>query len=576
MGVHIRPVAGAVGLVLAAGVLVAPASAGALHSAGNTPAATTVVGTGHAAPARSVTVSGANARARAEARGHTAVQAMVPPLPLGRAGKPAGSALPARASSSARPGVGTLPRRAGHTGRATGPNSGRAATAATSIKVARTAAPAVKARSGAPAAPAVAGFNGLSEGGTNCTNCQTPDVTAAVSSTEIAETVNLSMQVTSQSGTTMCTVSLASLLGAVGGLSRPRIQYDNANNRFSLVVDSVPGSAFDVPIQYLATSQTSDACGAWWVYSMVFTGSSTPALYPLGALLDYPYLGQDNTSLLSSTNNFSFSGSYLGSAAYAMPKAVAYTGAGFSFTTYQVAFSTAPVTVAGIPAFATTHTYWVAAVPGTGYDLYTMPTNPAGAITLQATIRSPFTAPTRRVLQPGTSQTLDPLDGRIESAAVQDGNFVWFAHGVNDAGFPTVGYGAIDVATNQVQAGLAFHGGDSDDFNPSIGVSDAGSNTNFIWVNWAYTQAGSGVAVSDTVAGVAPGEGIPELDGADLTLVRGSSTSTISTFGGYSSAEVDPVSNPSGCPAGETALTAQEYFTSSGTWTTRLAETTFC
>ena len=109
---------------------------------------------------------------------------------------------------------------------------------------------------------------------------------------------------------------------------------------------------------------------------MVFTGSSTPALYPLGALLDYPYLGQDNTSLLSSTNNFSFSGSYLGSAAYAMPKAAAYTGAGFSFTTYQVAFSTAPVTVAGIPAFATTHTYWVAAVPGTGYDLYTMPTSP--------------------------------------------------------------------------------------------------------------------------------------------------------------------------------------------------------
>ena len=309
---------------------------------------------------------------------------------------------------------------------------------------------------------------------------------------------------------------------------------------------------------------------------MVFTGSSTPALYPLGALLDYPYLGQDNTSLLSSTNNFSFSGSYLGSAAYAMPKAVAYTGAGFSFTTYQVAFSTAPVTVAGIPAFATTHTYWVAAVPGTGYDLYSMPTSPAGAITLQAAIRSPFTAPTRRVLQPGTSQTLDPLDGRIESAAVQDGSFVWFAHGVNDSGFPTVRYGAINVAANQVQASLAFHGGDSDDFNPSIGVSDAGSNTNFIWVNWAYTQAGSGVAVSDTVAGVAPGEGIPELEGADLTLVRGSSTSTISTFGGYSSAEVDPVSNPAGCPAGETALTAQEYFTSSGTWTTRLAETTFC
>jgi hypothetical protein len=62
----------------------------------------------------------------------------------------------------------------------------------------------------------------------------------------------------------------------------------------------------------------------------------------------------------------------------------------------------------------------------------------------------------------------------------------------------------------------------------------------------------------------------------DLTLVRGSSTSAISTFGGYSSVEIDPVSVNASCPAGVTALTAQEYFTSSGSWTTRLAETAFC
>jgi len=371
-------------------------------------------------------------------------------------------------------------------------------------------------------------------------------------------------------------MSLAGLTGAVGGLSRPRIQYDNASNRFSVVVDSVPGSAFDVPIQYLATSQTSDACGAWWVYSLTFTPGSTDSLYPLGALLDYPYLGQDGTSLLSSTNNFSSSGSYLGSAAYAIPKATAYTGDGFGFTTYQVAFSTAPVTVAGIPTFSTTNTYWLAAVPGTGYNLYVMPTSPAGAITLKATVRSSFSAPSRRVIQPGTSQTLDPLDGRIGSAAVQDGSFVWFAHTVNDQGFPTVRYGAINVTNGQATAAFGFHSTTSDDFNASIGVTDAGSNTNFIWVNWAYTDSQNGVAVSDTVAGVAPGEGIPQLADADLTLVRGSSTASIATFGGYSSTEVDPVSNPSGCPAGETALTAQEYFTSSGSWATRLAETTFC
>jgi hypothetical protein len=329
-----------------------------------------------------------------------------------------------------------------------------------------------------------------------------------------------------------------------------------------------------VPVQYLATSQTSDACGAWWVYSIIFTGS-TPQLYPLGAVLDYPYLGQDSVSLLSSTNNFSFGGSYLGSAAYAIPKSVAYTGDGFSFTTYQVAFSTAPVTVAGIPAFATTTTYWVAAVPGTGYDLYAMPTSPAGAVTLLAVVRAPFSAPTRRVLQPGTSRTLDPLDGRIESAGVQDGNFVWFANGVDYQGFPTVRYGAVNVRTGQATTALAFHDSGSDDFSPSIGVTDAGSDTNYIWVNWAYTDAANGIPVTDTVAGVAPGQGVPLLAAADLPLARGVSTSVTSAFGGYSSVAIDPVAHGS-CPAGLTALTAQEYFTSGGSWATWLAETTFC
>lgn len=417
------------------------------------------------------------------------------------------------------------------------------------------------------------GFTGITEGTSGCTNCQLPDASAAVSATEIAETANLTLQVFSKTGSTQCTVSLASLLGATTQLGRPRIQYDNASNRFSLVIDSLPSSAYDVPVQYLATSQTSDACGAWWVYSLTFPISAS---YPLGATLDYPYLGQDSTSILSSTNNYNSGGSYVGSAAYAMPKSAAYTGAGFSFTTYSVAFSTAPVTVAGIPTFSTTTTYWLAAVPGTGYDLYSMPTSPAGAITLQKAISAPFSAPTRQVRQPGTSQTLNPLDGRIQSSPVQDGSYVWFTNDVNDGGYPTVLYGAINVKTDQASTALAFHGSGSDDFNPSIGVTDAGDNTNYIWVNWAYTDTPDGVPVSATVAGVAPGQGIPELEDADLTLVTGSSTSTLSGFGGYSSAEIDPVALSGSCPAGLTALTAQEYFTKGGSWATELARTTFC
>jgi hypothetical protein len=557
--------AAAAGLTLMVGLTVSTAPAGASTSSPNrdTTKATNVIGTGHAV-ARSVTVS--QARQRDRRLGLTHIHSRLQG-PLGRDGRLAGAALPVRATPAART------RPAGPLA-VTGPNRGRTGAipaASSRIRVARSA---WVRRPGTvqPASVNPSDFTGLSQSGSNGGGT-TPDVTAAVSGSELAETVNLTLGVFSKStGATDCTVSLASLLGATTGLSHPRIQWDNANNRFSLVVDSVPSSAFDVPIQYLAASQTSDACGAWWVYSLSFPISAT---YPLGATLNYPYLGQDSVSILSSTNNYNSSGSYVGSSAYAIPKSAAYSGGGFSFTTYSVAFSTAPVTVAGIPTFSTTTTYWLASVPGTGYKLYSMPTNPAGAITLKATISAPFSAPSRRVNQPGTSRTLDPLDGRIQSAPVQDGNVIWFTHDINYQGFPTVLYGGISVSTGQIETAIAFDSNTSDDFNPSIAVTDAGNNTNFIWVNWAYTDSSAGVPVSDTVAGVAPGQGVPNLAGVDLTLVSGSSTATISTFGSYSSAEVDPVAQGT-CPAGETALTAQEYFTGSGSWTTQLARTTFC
>jgi hypothetical protein len=218
----------------------------------------------------------------------------------------------------------------------------------------------------------------------------------------------------------------------------------------------------------------------------------------------------------------------------------------------------------------------VAAVPGTGYDLFSMPTNPVGAISLAGTVRAAFNPPSRRIRQPGTSNTLDPLDGRIQSSVVQDGNRVWFTNDVDDGGFPTPQYGAINVAAGTISHALAFHGGGSDDFNPSIGVSDQGNGTVAVWLNWAYTVPSAGVPVSATINGLAPGQGVQELAGSDLTLATGTSATSITTFGAYSSVEIDPVASSSSCPAGLTALSAQEYFTSASQWATVLARTSFC
>ena len=414
-------------------------------------------------------------------------------------------------------------------------------------------------------------FAGAGQANSSCSTCTTPYVTAAVNATQIAETVNLSLQVFTKTGTSVCSESLTSLLGAIGGLTEPRIQYDNAAKRYSMVIASMPSASSDVPVFYLATSQADNACGAWWVYQIVLTGNQ----YPLGAQLNYPYLGQDSTSLLASTNNFTFGSSYLGTGAFAMPKAVAYTGNAFNITTYAVDFSTAPPSVAGIPTFATTTTYWVAAVPGSGYDVFSMPTNPAGAITFVGTAAAPFNPPSRMVHQPGTSHTLNPLDGRIQSSVVQDGNLAWFTNDIDFNGFPTVTYGAIDVINGDVTSALAFHSNTSDDFNPSIGVSDQGNNTVALWLNWAYTNTSANVPVSATINGAFPGNGVPNLTGTDLTLATGVSATSASTFGAYSSVAVDP-SGTSTCAAGLTALSAQEYFTSASQWGTLLARTSFC
>jgi hypothetical protein len=105
-------------------------------------------------------------------------------------------------------------------------------------------------------------------------------------------------------------------------------------------------------------------------------------------------------------------------------------------------------------------------------------------------------------------------------------------------------------------------------------VFPVSGSTDNIWVNWAYTDSPSGVATSAAVAGVPAGGGVPDLAGQDLTLVNGSTTTTHTGFGRYSSVAIDPAASGS-CPAGFTALTTQEFFTS-GKWSTDLARTTFC
>jgi hypothetical protein len=557
---HNRAVLALSGLALAAGAIAAagPAaaqSAGTHQSVHNAAKPMPVRGTGHGTLLRTVNVRALAARPQIVPRPWNRG-------PLGRNGKVAGSALPVRPSTGVKPAPAKVSTRVNR---------------AAGVKAALT---------GSPPTTVNANFKGVTQGSSNCGACQPPDVNAAVSSSEIAHTVNLRLQVYSKSGTLKCGVGLNTLAGTSDPLSDPRVMWDNIHHRFFMVFIPVPTSDSDTPTEFLLATQTADACGSWFVFQISFSGSAFPA----GTLLDYPYLGQDNVptgsfafggSILSSTNNFCCSssnfGTYEGSTAFAIPKAPVYSGSGFSFSAFSVDFSTAPVTQGGVPTVSTTNTYWLASVPGSGYDLYVMThsSQPGTTLTLQASVPAAFNAPSRRVNQPGTTQTLDPLDGRIVWSPVRAGSFIWFTNGVDRGGFPGVRYGAISVTSNTATVATAQHSSTSDDFNPSLTVTPMSGSQILLWLNWAYTDTTHGVPTTVAVNGVLPGTGVPNLTG-QRKIFTGSKTASNFRFGDFSSVEVDPVAASSSCAKGRTAVLAQEYFNGSGNWVTRIARTSFC
>jgi hypothetical protein len=414
------------------------------------------------------------------------------------------------------------------------------------------------------------------------TKAEMPDVNGAIGPSNIVESVNLSLAVYNLATppALLKNTALATLLGDSRPLSDPRVLYDPNWKRWVLTVIPVPQTTSSTPGLDLAVSQTASPTGAWFVYHIAFSGGSFPA----GTLLDYPMQGQQQDAIVLGTNNFQLTGSgfvYIGSTAFAIPKARAYNGLGFSFPAFGVAFGTAPAITGNIPMDSDGNAYMLAADPGNNRVLLYKMTDPATPNTTSVVFLGGPTcgscaAPTRGAHQPGGNPDLDALDGRIDWAPVVANGFLWFAHGVNDAGFPAIQYGAVALSGASATTALAFHAGSSDDINPSIGAMPTSSGGDFIYLNWAYTQASSGIGVTDVFSGVSPGEGVPNLIGTDHQLFRGS-TGTEFRFGDYSSVSLRPVADHAGCGAGQTALVAQEYMAAAThRWATRLADVGFC
>jgi hypothetical protein len=213
-------------------------------------------------------------------------------------------------------------------------------------------------------------FDGIAQD--DCASCTNPppDPNAAVGSGKIVEVVNNLIQVTDRLGAVQCggAVTLNSFLSTTDGLTDPRVQFDNVNQRFSLTVTVSSVTASSTPAMWLATSQSEDPCGGWFLYRMTFNGD----FYPRGTFLDFPMLGQDTHALLISIrsclpnkNCFHADGAIF--TVFGLPKSIVYSGAGMDAKAFRVDSLTAPVTNAGQPMIESPVSFFLAAVPGTGY-----------------------------------------------------------------------------------------------------------------------------------------------------------------------------------------------------------------
>ena len=508
-------------VISAAAALAMPAAINAVAADAHTAHSAALSGPRTIAPSAKIHTS----RARSVVLSHVSskplrVQKHIP-APLGKDGKPVGSALP--------------------TGKSTGVKGGGFTAAA------------------APKQLILQGsFDGVRYSSSSC-SCQPPDVNAAIGPNHIVEAVNLSLAVYTRAGSQLSNTPLSTFLNTTDSLSDPRVVYDPTWDRYTLVLTDIT-----TPSLWLAYSKTSDPTGGWWIYKLN-TG------YSAGTILDYPMVGMDQDSMIYTTNNYDASESYTGSIVFAVAKARVYNGFGFGATLFPVQFGTAPAIVGGHPTQQSSPTFLLSPDDSSNtMRVYSFNnTSKAPALVDKGTIAYTWAAPTRQVNQPGTTQKLDPSDGRIPWAVSQLDGRIWFAHGVDSGGFPTINWGYVDSGTMTLNVGTAWATNSSDDFNPSIAAIKDNSGITRQVLTWAYTDTPNSVSTTPVYA-IHAGVSAPHIGSNGNLGVVGNPTSVEFRFGDYSS--VSPEYNSIGsCSEGSGALVAQQYFGTDGHWKTRLA-----
>jgi hypothetical protein len=388
------------------------------------------------------------------------------------------------------------------------------------------------------------------EGASEVDGLVPPDTHGAVGLTQFVEVTNSHIDIYAKSNpATHTSKTLAAFFGySTKTLFDPRVVYDSTWNRWVVIADAFAESPA-VQNFFIAVSQTGDANGGYWIYKLNVTFHS-------GDFWDYPQLGIDQDAVIFTATAFPTSGAPKADM-LAVAKARLYNGLGFSVPVFTGLF---PTLAPPIVLDQNSKTFLIAAAGGSTLKLYTLQDAGKTGVTLSAPVDVPVTTysvpPPAK--QPGTTLTLDTLDGRFVNAGTQSGNFLWQAHTVASGGTAASRFYQIDTTTGKAAKSGNFNAsGTSFDFNPSV-AANANNDVFFVW-----TSVDPSVNVNAQVRAAAIDHSQPISPGPGVVLSGSPAFSSGGRWGDYSAVTIDPT-NP------KKAWVVNEKVKTSGLWSSQV------
>ena len=300
------------------------------------------------------------------------------------------------------------------------------------------------------------------------------DVTGAAGPTRLVEATNIEVGV--YNGCTLVSkVPLKTFFGATDAGETdfdPQVLYDRRTGRFFITAETEtttsPGTD---QFQYLAVSKDSTA-SSWWIYTITLSSGATKFCKSATTdFWDYPHAGASSTRWFFTANVFPAAGGASG-AILSVDKVPSLTGGGITVK----CFAGLPFNLAApIVLDLSTTSNFLSPGSGSGSSIVSRVVNATGAASGTDTLTTgpSYTIPAWTAApaapQPGSTATLDTLDGRFQSQSLQSRGFIWNIHAENNSGRSAIRWFELATASGTVIHNPIFQTSAIDDlFNPSI------------------------------------------------------------------------------------------------------------